>query len=115
MNFAQESQMDILAEKLGIDPLEFRLRNYRGLGEIDPVFDDEIRSDGLKECVEKGAKSFGWQEKWNREPSRGTKKRGAGMSIMLHGTGAAGALPDPASATVMMNSDGSVNLVCSRR
>jgi xanthine dehydrogenase molybdenum-binding subunit len=111
MNFAQESQMDILAEKLGIDPLEFRLRNYRGLGEIDPVFDDEIRSDGMKECLEKGAKSFGWQEKRSREPSRGTKKRGAGMSVMLHGTGAAGALPDPASATVMMNSDGSVNLL----
>jgi len=111
MNFAQESQMDILAEKLGIDPVEFRLRNYRGLGEIDPVFDDEIRSDGLKECLEKGAKSFGWHEKRNREPSRETRKRGAGMSVMLHGTGAAGALPDPASAIVIINADGSVNLV----
>ena len=111
MNFAQESQMDILAEKLDMDPLEFRLRNYRGLGEIDPVFNDEIRSNGLKECLEKGAKSFGWQEKRKRELSRETKKRGAGMSVMLHGTGAAGALPDPASAIVMINVDGSVNLI----
>jgi CO/xanthine dehydrogenase Mo-binding subunit len=33
------------------------------------------------------------------------------MAFMLHGTGAAGALPDPASATVMINADGSVQLL----
>lgn len=111
MNFAQESQMDMIAEKLGMDPVEFRVKNYRGLGEIDPVFDDEIRSDGLKECLQKGAGSFGWKEKRSRSSAEGTKKRGVGMAIMLHGTGAARALPDPASATVMINADGSVNLV----
>ena len=111
MNFAQESQMDILTEKLGMDPLEFRIKNYRGLGEIDPVFNDEIRSCGLKECLNKGAKSFGWMEKRRRGPGQGTKKKGVGLAIMLHGTGAARALPDPASATVMINADGTVNLV----
>ncbi|MBW2609941.1 MAG: molybdopterin-dependent oxidoreductase [Deltaproteobacteria bacterium] len=111
MNFAQESQMDIIADKLGIDPVEFRLENYRGLGEIDPVFDDEIRSEGLKECLKKGAESIGWKEKRAGNRPEGTKKRGVGMSIMLHGSGAAKGLPDPASATVMVNADGSVNLV----
>lgn len=111
MNFAQESQMDMIADKLGMDPVEFRLKNYRGLGEIDPVFNDEIRSNGLKECLEKGAGSFAWKEKRARGNSEGTKKRGVGMAIMLHGTGAAKGLPDPASATVMINADGSVNLV----
>jgi xanthine dehydrogenase molybdenum-binding subunit len=68
MNFAQESQMDILAEKLGMDPLRFRLRNYRGLGETDPVFNDEIRSCGLEECLEKGAASIRWEEKRAKGP-----------------------------------------------
>jgi xanthine dehydrogenase molybdenum-binding subunit len=111
MNFAQESQMDIMAEKLGMDPLELRLKNYRRLGEIDPVLNEEIRSNGLKECLEKGAESSGWQRKRRQKPAKGTRKRGIGLSIMLHGTGAGKALPDPAAATVMINADGSVNLV----
>ncbi|MBW1788304.1 MAG: molybdopterin-dependent oxidoreductase [Deltaproteobacteria bacterium] len=110
MNFAQESQMDMIADKLGMDPVEFRLKNYRRLGEIDPVFDDEIRSNGLEECLEKGAKAFGWNEKLDSK-TEGSIKKGRGIAVMLHGTGAAKGLPDPASATVMINADGTVNLV----
>ena len=110
-NFAQESQMDIIARALNMDPVELRLKNYRGLGEIDPVFVDEIRSDGLKECLSKAAKAFGWEARGSKPRGEGSKRSGVGMAIMLHGTGAAGALPDPASATVMVSSDGSVQLV----
>lgn len=111
MNFAQESQMDIIAEKLGIDPVELRLKNYRGLGEIDPVFNEVIRSDGMKDCLARGAQKLGWKEKKTRRAAEGTKRRGVGMSCLVHGTGARFGLPDPASANVMLNSDGSVNLV----
>ena len=111
MNFAQESQMDIIAEKLAIDPLALRLKNYRGVGEIDPVLNEEIGSNGLMECLEKGAASSGWQKRRHRKPVRGVRKRGIGLSVMMHGTGAGKALPDPAAATVMINADGSVNLV----
>jgi len=111
MNFAQESQLDIIADRLGMDPLELRLKNYRGLGEIDPVLDQEIRSNGLKECLEKGAESSGWVKKRRQKPGKGPKKRGIGLSAVLHGTGAGKALPDPAAATIMINADGSVNLV----
>lgn len=111
MNFAQESQMDLIAERLAMDPLELRLKNYRRLGEMDPVLAEEIRSNGLKECLEKGAESFGWKSRRHRDCHMGTRKKGAGLGVMLHGTGAARALPDPASAMVLINSDGSVNLV----
>jgi xanthine dehydrogenase molybdenum-binding subunit len=111
MNFAQESQMDIIAQKLRMDPLELRLQNYRGLGEIDPVLNEEIGSNGLAECLEKGAASSDWHKKRRQNPGEGTRKRGIGLSIMMHGTGAGKALPDPAAATVMINADGSVNLV----
>jgi xanthine dehydrogenase molybdenum-binding subunit len=111
MNFAQESQIDIIAEKLQMDPLDLRLKNYRKLGDTDPVLDQTILSNGLPECLEKGAASSGWRQKRRQPPIKGAKKRGIGLSVMLHGTGAGKALPDPAAATVMINADGSVNLV----
>ena len=111
MNFAQESQIDMLAARLDIDPLELRLKNYRKLGEIDPVLDQEIRSNGLEECLAKGAQSCGWKQKRRLKPGKGPKRKGLGLSVVLHGTGAGKALPDPAAATVMINADGSVNLV----
>jgi xanthine dehydrogenase molybdenum-binding subunit len=61
--------------------------------------------------LEKGAESSGWNKKRRQKPLKGTRKRGIGLSIVLHGTGAGKALPDPAAATVMINADGSVNLV----
>jgi CO/xanthine dehydrogenase Mo-binding subunit len=41
----------------------------------------------------------------------GPIKTGMGLSVMLHGTGAARALPDPCSTALMINSDGTVNLM----
>jgi len=111
MNFAQESQMDVIARELGMDPVAFRRKNHRRLGAIDPVFDDEIRSNGLEECLEEGGRVFGWNAAPDREKGRGPVKRGRGVAALLHGTGAAGGLPDPASATVMIHADGTVGLV----
>jgi xanthine dehydrogenase molybdenum-binding subunit len=110
MNFAQESQIDIIARKIGMDPMALRLKNYRGEGEIDPVLNERILSNGLEECLEKGARSCDWEEKRLRQSGNDIIKKGIGLSIMLHGTGAARALPDPGSATIMINSDGTANL-----
>ena len=106
-----EIRIPLCSQKTGASFLKLRLKNYRKLGEIDPVLNEEIRSNGMKECLEKGAASSDWQKKWRQKPIKGTRKRGIGLSIMLHGTGAGKALPDPAAATVMINADGSVNLV----
>ncbi len=110
MNFAQESQMDILADKLGMNPLFFRLKNYRKAGEMDPVLNERILSNGLEACLEKGAAASGWKEKRNQQCQTGPSEQVVGLSIMLNGTRAARAQPDPGSATLMINSDGTVNL-----
>ncbi len=111
INFALESLMDMVAERLGIDPVELRLKNYRGLGEAEPTTGDEIRSDGMKECLREGAKKFGWNEKRRKMVAGGTRRRGVGMSCLVHHSGGRFSSPDPASATVMFNSDGSVSLI----
>ena len=111
INFALESQLDMIAVELGMDPVELRLKNYRGLGEVDPVFQEEIRSDGMKECLLRGAERLNWKEARTGKAGRGGRKRGVGMACLMHGTGARFGLPDPASAVVMVNADGSVTLV----
>lgn len=68
--FAIESQMDELASRLGIDPLELRQKNRIREGDIDLIAralgdEDEriMHSCGLGECIEQGAAAIGWKEK----------------------------------------------------
>ncbi len=58
--FAIESQMDMIAEGLGIDPVEIRLKNVRRAGDILPT-GDRLDSCGLTECIQKAADSTGWE------------------------------------------------------
>jgi xanthine dehydrogenase YagR molybdenum-binding subunit len=54
---ALECAMDEMAEKLGLDPLEFRLRNY---AETEPGTGKPYSSKALRECYAQGAAAFGW-------------------------------------------------------
>lgn len=56
-SIALESAMDEAAWASGIDPLEFRLRNY---AEIEPTTGKPFSSKALRECYAEGAKRFGW-------------------------------------------------------
>jgi xanthine dehydrogenase YagR molybdenum-binding subunit len=58
-SYVLESVMDELAEKLGVDPVEFRLRSHAG---TDPQ-GNPWTSDGLDECLRRGADRFGWQHR----------------------------------------------------
>ncbi|MBW8640200.1 xanthine dehydrogenase family protein molybdopterin-binding subunit [Hoeflea sp. WL0058] len=54
---ALEIAMDIAAEAAGLDPLEFRLRNY---AETDPASGKPFSSKALRECYAAAAKQFSW-------------------------------------------------------
>jgi xanthine dehydrogenase YagR molybdenum-binding subunit len=56
-SIALESAIDEMAYSCGMDPLEFRLRNY---AEIEPVSGKPFSSKALRECYVEGAASFGW-------------------------------------------------------
>jgi xanthine dehydrogenase YagR molybdenum-binding subunit len=55
--FTLECAMDELAATLGVDPLELRLRN---LTDVDPNTGNPWSSNGLAECIDRGATRFGW-------------------------------------------------------
>jgi xanthine dehydrogenase YagR molybdenum-binding subunit len=68
--FSLECAMDELASELGIDPIELRQRN---LTDVDPDTGNPWSSYGLRECYERGARSFGWA---GRNPQPGSERDG---------------------------------------
>jgi CO/xanthine dehydrogenase Mo-binding subunit len=72
-NFAVESQMDIIADALGMDPLDFRLKNIVRDGDEGPT-GQVLGAVGLEECLRKAAAAIGWSE---RRPGRW---RGKGLA-----------------------------------
>jgi len=72
-NFAVESQMDIIADALGLDPLEFRLRNIVREGDEGPT-GQVLTGVGLEECLRRAAAAIGWDD---RRPTPG---RGKGLA-----------------------------------
>jgi xanthine dehydrogenase YagR molybdenum-binding subunit len=55
-----ESAMDELAEKVGMDPVEFRLRNDTAL---DPENHKPMNGRRLADCLREGAARFGWDDR----------------------------------------------------
>jgi CO/xanthine dehydrogenase Mo-binding subunit len=110
--WAVESQMDIVAAALKIDPLEIRLRN--GYDEGDKfVTEETLRSIGLKECVGAVAKSIGWEKKQGEFKGSkvqgfkgGTVKRGKGLACMIKAT----ITPSVSCAMVKLNEDASLSI-----
>ena len=78
--FAQETLVDEIARELGIDPVEFHRKNVIRLGDIDRLsaqlgegkegLPRHIRSCGLPECIERGAKAIGWDRPPGLRPLR---------------------------------------------
>jgi len=107
--FAVESMVDMIVEKLGIDPVEFRLKNYKTVGESSRL-GPPITSSGLDECLRQGAKLMGWERRKKPGEAGDVKKRGIGMSSIAHGSGKRPAEPDHCSAFVKINEDGTAHL-----
>jgi carbon-monoxide dehydrogenase large subunit len=71
--------MNIIAEKLGMDPVELRLKNLLKEGDVN-VIGEEMISVGNRECLEKVAKAIEWG-KPSEQPVRGPWRRGKGIAV----------------------------------
>ncbi len=111
---ALESTVDIVAERLKLDPIEIRKINHIRENESSPIF--EVLGEGkkgtpqivkgckLQWCIEKGAEAINWNEKHGKHNGRGV-----GMAILMQGSGIA--LIDMGAATIRMNDDGTFMLL----
>jgi CO/xanthine dehydrogenase Mo-binding subunit len=110
--FAFEQNMDSLAKELGMDPIEFRLKNGMEKDTLMPSGAYIYHEIGLKETITKAAAAANWanRETWlEREPEPGLR-RGLGVATIWHGMGMGKNVVDSSGATVEMTPDGSVIL-----
>jgi CO/xanthine dehydrogenase Mo-binding subunit len=101
VTWAYESQMDIIAARLGLDPLEFRLKNLLKKGEAYTPGDTPVDCD-LRAGLLRAAKEIGWGEK------RKKPHRGKGLAVCMKDGGGTFKV---SSAAVKMNADGSIVLL----
>ncbi len=122
-HFALETLIDRAAAAVGMGPLEFRQRNHvppegqdgPRLTPPDEIVDGQpveggipFSSNGLAECLRRGAAEFGWHESYRRDdPQNPFLKRGRGMSMMLY----RGGVGSDSAARLSINDDGKVQLV----
>ncbi len=122
--WAVERHMEKVARTLGMDPIEFRLKNALRAGELHPFskvwsegrepVPETIHTCGLEDCARQGAAAIGWARKfdnpeWHVVPGKPHLRRGIGVALVMQGT----AIPylDMGAASIKMNDDGSFNLL----
>ncbi len=107
--FVYESQMDDLARKLGMDPLEIRLLN--GVESGTQMYTGVIVREGraMKASLRKAAEMIDWEKRDQRERRpAGHLRRGWGMATILKGAGMGRGLADHAGVLLEMHRDGSL-------
>jgi xanthine dehydrogenase YagR molybdenum-binding subunit len=103
--FALESMMDMVAEKLGMDPLDFRRKNH---ATTDQVMNLPYTSKKLLEAYDAGARAIGWERRRKVPGSdKGRFKRGIGVASQIWWGGGG----PPAGVFLKLNRDGSVRLI----
>ena len=106
-SLALEIAMDELAEKYGMDPLDFRLKNY---AEVEPITGKPFSSKQLRECYSIGAERFGWKNR----PLEPRRMRDADGLLVGWGVGTAlfPANQFPGAAKAILRADGSARVEC---
>ena len=98
MHFAVESHMDSIAHRIGLDPLEFRLKNVVKEGNVN-VSGAAVPANGLLETIEAVKEKMGL-------PRKTEEGRGVGISLGEWRSGSG-----PSTASISVNEDGTVSLL----
>jgi CO/xanthine dehydrogenase Mo-binding subunit len=109
MAFAHESQMDLLAEALGISPLEIRLRNCYRIGSLTSTRQELKASVGIRATLEAVAPYYNQRAKEKEADSQSYVRRGVGIGSMIYGIGNTG-VQNPATAHIELTEDGRITL-----
>ena len=111
VTFAVERQMDVIAEELGMDPVDLRLKNILRVGDrtVHGQLLTEEHGVGLEEALLKAVEAAKWyrrREEYARQ--EGTVRRGIGIALLWHGNSIGVEGADYSSVTLIVNRDGSI-------
>ena len=108
--FAHESQLDLLAKELGMDPLEIRRINAFKNGSRTPTDQTLSASVGIGECLDAVRPYYEWaRQNWKTDERSRFEKMGVGIGAMWYGIGNTG-VQNPSTARIEMDPDGAVTL-----
>ena len=106
--WAMESHMDMIARRLNMDPLAFRLKNC--LHEGDSFHTGQtVEHLPIEELLQKAADAIGWDPSRNAWVTKDGKLRGRGIACSVKGT----MTPSASTAIIKMNEDGSASVLTS--
>ena len=109
--WAYESQMDDIARRLRMDPVEIRRRNLIQENDLF-ITGDRLVSVGLEKCLDQVTKAIGWRGIESTRPIETGRLgfvRGLGIAVMIKST----MTPSNSAASVRLNADGSATLLTS--
>lgn len=109
--FAIESHIEDMALKLGIDPIEFRMKNIMPVGYEDAFSKSKLRFDAFGQCMELCKDYISWDEKRARYSGQtGAVRRGVGMALFWYNTAVWPISLEISSCRMLLNEDGSVQI-----
>ena len=107
--FAVETSVNELAEKLGMDPMEIRMKNMVKEGQFMPAYYGETaNSCALDKCLARVKEMSGWDEKYPRKVMPDGKIRSVGVALAMQGSCISNV--DVGSATIKLGEDGVYNM-----
>jgi CO/xanthine dehydrogenase Mo-binding subunit len=109
---ASEIAIDELAEKSGMDPIEFRLKNCLRMGDTTFTGNVIMQEAGLIRCLEWVRENSGWAEKRASLPKAQDAEslKGIGVACYFHGSGLGGEGTDYARMKLTVERDHSITL-----
>jgi len=109
--FAINQTLDMLVEKLGLDPLTVWRKNHQKAGDPVRYYGGTLSFEAFDEMIDKGAEAIEWEKKWKGwgKPYEvtGSKRRAIGMAASICWPGFPG---EATSATVQINHDGTAQV-----
>lgn len=109
--FGVESVLEEVARKLGMDSVDFRIKNSARPADIISKTGNTEHSVGMVECLEKGREAIGWdvkKEAYARQ--EGNIRRGLGVASFSYGSGTYPACVEIAGCRLVLNQDGTVHM-----
>ncbi len=100
-----ENQMDLIAEQLNMDKVEFRMKNALVDGDISGS-GEKLKSVGVLDCIKEAARLAEWDKDFQPGLTSEGKLRGRGIAAFCKLTGT----PSSSSVTIRINDDGTATV-----